>query len=159
MDRLAPLPIRAIGHLGIALAAALSGGWATCPAVDAALTCYGEVVTVSDHQGRIDGTTGDDVILGDAGPNKIFGNGGHDIICGGDDGTDLLFGGGGDDFLLGNEGDDSLYGGPGRDVLNSVDSSSSSGSGVDIVDCGPGGADRAAVGPEDTSITNCERFF
>jgi Ca2+-binding RTX toxin-like protein len=72
---------------------------------------------------RIDGTSGNDKligtaaseeILGFAGNDRIFGRGGNDLLRGGD-GDDKLFGGSGNDRLRGDHGDDTLTGGAGHD--------------------------------------------
>ena len=64
----------------------------------------------------IDGSSFDDVLLGDDNSNEIFGSAGND----------RLLGRGGDDILLGGVGNDTLLGGAGADVLNG-------GTGVDTV--------------------------
>jgi hypothetical protein len=65
----------------------------------------------SDRLERIEDVVGsqhDDVLAGDAGPNRLEGLGGSDI----------LRGRGGDDVLLGGPGSDFLHGGPGADTLD-----------------------------------------
>ncbi len=92
-------------------------------------TCGGKFVTqaVPQTSGRLDGTTGADVILGSDGADQIAGHGGADLICAGD-GDDTVKGGGGADKLLGGPGGDGLNGGggsdkckggPGKDVVKS----------------------------------------
>jgi glucose/arabinose dehydrogenase len=92
-------------------------------------TCGGKLVTqaVPQTSGRVDGTTGADVILGSDGADRIAGHGGGDLICAGD-GDDTVKGGGGADKLLGGPGGDGLNGGggsdkckggPGKDVVKS----------------------------------------
>lgn len=61
--------------------------------------------------GSCSGATGDDVLLGDDGPNHIYG----------DCGNDRIEGRGGDDVLEGSWGDDSLDGGDGTDSLDGGD--------------------------------------
>ena len=104
--------------------------------------CNGMLATVTGS-GKINGTSGDDVIVGSAGSDRINSYGGNDIVCGragndsllgwsGDDvifgeqgndrirgqyGNDTLYGGRGGDRLLGNRDDDDLYGEGGADVL------------------------------------------
>src|SRR5687767_13763740 len=126
------------------MAAALPTGSAP---VNAAATCFGLPATIADHNGKIVGTAGDDVIIGDDGDND--GRGGVDRICGGDGddvivaggpGTDpthvlranggkgndtitgsyddRLFGGAGDDVLWGLSGNDQLFGQDGADELH-----------------------------------------
>jgi Ca2+-binding RTX toxin-like protein len=89
---------------------------------------------------------GNDIVVGDAGPNLLSGSAGNDLVRGG----------GGNDELLGDEfgrgllpirgiafpvGNDTLEGGPGRDSL----------------DCGRG-FDVALREPADDVDTNCERI-
>ncbi len=73
----------------------------------------------------IEGTAGDDAlmgtnrsdrILGHAGNDQLYGKGGHDVLNGGD-GNDQLFGGTGNDQLYGGAGKDVLFGGTGNDEL------------------------------------------
>lgn len=67
---------------------------------------------------RIDGTVGDDVLVGQHGVrNIIYGNAGNDTILGGNE-ADVLVGEAGSDTLDGGEGDDSLWGGGGDDQLS-----------------------------------------
>ncbi|QJW94920.1 beta strand repeat-containing protein [Frigoriglobus tundricola] len=54
---------------------------------------------------NVNGSQGNDIIVGDAQANTLFGNGGRDILIGGA-GGDLLFGGNGDDILI---GDSTVY--------------------------------------------------
>jgi Ca2+-binding RTX toxin-like protein len=87
-------------------------------------------LNVVTGSGTIQGTGGDDLILGSDGDDVIFGGGGNDIICG-FRGADQLFGEGGNDLLKGLAGDDKLYGGAGNDRLEG-------GAGNDRVDGGAG---------------------
>ena len=113
--------------------------------------CGGHPATITGH-GTINGTSGDDVIVGSARGDDIRARGGNDIICGaggGDEvhagrGTDVLYGGPGNDELhadqggdrlVGDDGDDDLVGGSGLDNLYG-------GPGDDSVDGGDG-SDRA----------------
>ena len=87
-------------------------------------TCNGLPATIIGT-GVINGTNGNDVIVGLGGNDTIYGGHGNDVICGngGDDtinggnGNDWLFGGAGDDTLNGGNGDDTLNGGAGDDEL------------------------------------------
>jgi Ca2+-binding RTX toxin-like protein len=71
----------------------------------------------------IEGTAGEDTLVGTEDADEIFGRGGNDILEGGagDDfleggaGEDILFGGDGDDMLFLGVGDDQLFGGDGYD--------------------------------------------
>ena len=80
------------------------------------------------------GSTHDDTLTGDAGPNKIeghegddtiYGLGGNDELHGGED-RDTIYGGSGEDTIYGDEGDDilfgddqadTIYGGDGKDTI------------------------------------------
>ncbi len=79
--------------------------------------------------GTVNGTTGDDLILGsahadvlrgDKGSDQIEGNSGNDRIEGGDD-DDFLYGGDGNDVLVGGKGTDRLVGGAGKDTASYED--------------------------------------
>ncbi|HEU5214655.1 MAG TPA: putative Ig domain-containing protein [Gaiellaceae bacterium] len=93
------------------------------------------VVVGSAHGTRLNGTPGDDMILGRAGPNTIDAGPGDDLVCGGD-GADTLNGGGGNDILVGGNGNDRLNGESGNDRLN-----------------GGNGDDRLRGGPGDDHLT------
>ena len=112
---------------------------------------------VGDPSVPIQGTEGDDIILGTFNPDIIFGKGGDDAIQGreatdtlygnagndnlqggtspdilfGGDGNDFIAGGFEDDFLCGGNGDYKLYAQSGDDILVG-------GSGKDYFDCGDG---------------------
>ena len=60
--------------------------------------------------------TGNDSVLGGAGPNYIDGGNGNDTLDGGN-GNDTLLGGEGADNLVGGDGADSLIGGEGSDSI------------------------------------------
>lgn len=64
---------------------------------------------------RLQGTAGDDVLVGDDDDNVIDGLAGNDVLNG-LDGEDILYGGSGDDLLDGGSGADELWGGDGNDV-------------------------------------------
>jgi Ca2+-binding RTX toxin-like protein len=140
------IPGQAMRQLGVVslvfsvVAGALAGG---VPAAAGPPNCWGALATIDDSSGKIMGTNGDDVIVGDDGANAINGKGGNDKICGfggndtitggagdddlhgfdgndilnGDAGEDFLEGGTGDDHLVGDLGDDTLDGGDGEDYL------------------------------------------
>lgn len=88
---------------------------------------------------RFNGTSGDDIICGNARGNVINGEEGDDIIFGkegndrlnGNDGDDTLHGGSGNDTLRGNEDDDTLNGDAGKDDLHG-------GMGDDVMEGGMG---------------------
>ena len=108
-------------------------------------TCDGLQATVVGT-GTIDGTAGDDVIVGSPGPDTIVAGGRDDTVCslagadtldgGADD--DALFGDVGADTLTGGDGVDEVRGGAGTDTL--VEGATSNGG--DILD---GGADLDVV--------------
>ena len=64
----------------------------------------------------LDGDAGNDVMIGGAGSDTITGGAGDDLIKGGS-GSDSLFGGSGADVIRGGGGADSLFGGSGGDLL------------------------------------------
>lgn len=63
------------------------------------------------------GAGGDDVLLGDWGNNTIFGMDGSDIIDAGIDGDNIVFGGDGIDYIYGGSGDETIYGEGGSDYI------------------------------------------
>ncbi|MEZ5926761.1 MAG: calcium-binding protein [Hyphomicrobiaceae bacterium] len=65
---------------------------------------------------RIAGLASDDIIAGNDGDDQLSGGLGNDILSGGS-GNDQLSGGAGDDQLAGGSGNDNLSGGAGRDIL------------------------------------------
>lgn len=77
----------------------------------------------------IDGRAGDDILRGRGGNDDLDGDGGSDILWGGagrdgldgDSGNDHLLGGRGNDELEGDDGNDVLHGGGGRDRLDGGD--------------------------------------
>lgn len=105
----------------------------------------------------VQGTSGDDLLIGtvwaddidgDAGDDNIDGRGGDDVISGGDGndhvlggaGHDTIFGGRGHDILLGQDGNDHLFGGDGNDSLFGGDGDDhlDGGDGDDVLDGGAG---------------------
>ena len=60
------------------------------------------------------GTSGNDILAGDAGSNNLSGGDGNDLLFG-NAGNDTLNGGSGNDLLVGGEGNDFMTGGAGRD--------------------------------------------
>ncbi|BAZ32395.1 hypothetical protein NIES4074_49000 [Cylindrospermum sp. NIES-4074] len=65
----------------------------------------------------INGTNGNDILIGTNGKDTLNGLGGNDIIFG-LGGKDKINGGSGNDILNGGTGDDTLNGGSGNDILN-----------------------------------------
>ena len=64
----------------------------------------------------IEGTEGDDALIGTGGQDRIVGGAGNDLLAG-RDGRDRIVGGAGDDTLAGDAGDDTLIGGTGYDTF------------------------------------------
>jgi Ca2+-binding RTX toxin-like protein len=62
------------------------------------------------------GGKGNDVICGFGGDDTIYGRGGDDTLIGGP-GEDSLYGGSGDDVLIGGPGEDDMFGGAGLNAL------------------------------------------
>ena len=124
------------------------------------LVCEGAVVTVDLAAGERP-TSGNDVILGTAGPDVINAGDGADIICalGGDDiinagnGADTVFAGFGDDTIQAGQGRDAVFGGAGDDFI-------SGGKGKDVLNGGFGrddlrgneGTDTLVGGPDDDEL-------
>jgi len=79
----------------------------------------------------INGTTGNDTLIGANQDEQLLGGAGNDWLEGGG-GNDLLDGGDGDDYLHGGNGSDTLLGGAGNDTLDAATG------GVDSVDGGAG---------------------
>jgi dienelactone hydrolase len=96
------------------------------------------------------GSSGADHLKGTDAGDALRGRGGNDRLTGGPAG-DCLYGGGGRDQLSGGPDRDRLSGGTGIDRLIAIDPSR------DVVDCGPGAADRARVSPNDVA-RNCEHI-
>src|SRR5262245_19091132 len=84
----------------LAVGAAVSAGASAAPAP----ICFGKHATIVGS-GLINGTSGDDVIVGSAGADLVNAGDGNDRVCG------LA----GTDDLRGELGDDRLDGGPGDD--------------------------------------------
>ena len=91
--------------------------------------------TVSDHNNRVYGLGGDDILAGGAGNDTLVGGAGNDQIAGGG-GNDTLSGDGGNDTIYGGLGDDNASGGTGDDLIfcNNGDDSLAGGAGNDILD-------------------------
>ena len=108
---------------------------------------FREDTVLEAASGFIDGTDGDDVLLGSAEDDLIIGLGGDDQLIGGD----------GDDILLGDEGDDDLDGGDGEDTLlgDLGDDDLDGGAGDDEL-IGEEGNDRLAGGDGDDLLSGGE---
>jgi Ca2+-binding RTX toxin-like protein len=120
---------RVLGSI-LLLAVVIATGLTTTLAKETARPkCFGQPATIADHVGVINGTPGNDVIVGDNGVNEISGRGGHDRICGlggndlvfGDEGNDRISGGNGDDSLGGSADNDLVFGNQGADFLRGHD--------------------------------------
>ncbi|MRR50604.1 MAG: DUF4347 domain-containing protein, partial [Rhodocyclaceae bacterium] len=84
---------------------------------------------------NIEGSAGDDILIGSNAGVTLYGLAGNDRLTGGT-GNDLLYGGSGDDILEGGRGDDTLNGGEGADRLygnlqSSLENESTAVGGVD----------------------------
>jgi len=104
---------------------------------------------------RIQGTSGDDVLIGSENPDLIFGLSGNDLIDG-KDSHDCIFAGEGNDVIYGSDGHDTIRGGFGGDILKGQLGSDVlyGGNGSDIID---GGEDRdGCYDDSDEIIINCE---
>lgn len=90
----------------------------------------------------IHGYGGDDEIYGGSGDDRIYGEDGDDKLYG-DDGNDMIYGKDGNDFIDGGDGDDTLKGGNGNDTVRGSlgDDTIFGDTGNDIM-CGGLGSDR-----------------
>ena len=90
----------------------------------------------------IHGYGGNDEIYGGDGNDRLYGEGGDDVIYG-ENGNDLIYGKDGDDFMDGGDGDDVMKGGSGNDTIRGSlgDDIIIGESGNDIM-CGGLGSDR-----------------
>ena len=101
---------------------------------------------------RVEGGSGDDVLVAGATRAFLIGNAGSDVITGspegdnllGSDGDDRITAGAGDDTVMGMRGADTLEGGAGADQLYASD-------GADLLD-GGSGDDRLDAGPDDDQL-------
>lgn len=111
-------------------------------------TCFGEQATIlgTPNPGgdNLQGTAGDDVIVGLGGEDNMAGHGGNDLMCGGE-GDDTMSGHNGNDKMSGGPGNDDLWGGRGHDRmfggvgLDRFDEAHVYGRGNDRVNAGPTG--------------------
>jgi hypothetical protein len=100
--------------------------------------CFGATPTITGS-GQINGTMGDDVILGSDEADEIFALAGNDKVCAGG-GDDRIGGGPGSDELDGGPGNDDIDGGPGNDTLlgGDGDDTMRCGADTDVADGGAG---------------------
>jgi Ca2+-binding RTX toxin-like protein len=101
------------------------------------------VRTLANGMIRIDGTSGDDVIVGTPGADVIVPGLGNDFVCAGD-GDDIIEDAGGHDRLYGGAGNDRIAAGPGSDRVEGGD-------GADIIN-GGGGVDELFGGDGDDQL-------
>ncbi|HBJ35573.1 MAG TPA: hypothetical protein DDZ51_12665, partial [Planctomycetaceae bacterium] len=85
----------------------------------------------------LNGTDGNDRLIGSASDDEINGGLGDDLLDGGA-GNDHLFGGDGNDRLIGGDGNDRFFGGDGNDIIDDVEGTDQDGLGDDFADGGAG---------------------
>jgi Ca2+-binding RTX toxin-like protein len=88
-------------------------------------------------------------VVGTARVDRLAGSAGRDILAG-RGGDDELTAGGGRDVVRGGAGEDDIRSGRGDDVVETWRDGS-----PDVIDCGPGGRDRAVVDSSDATV-GCE---
>jgi Ca2+-binding RTX toxin-like protein len=86
---------------GIFIFFGTSGGSFDYTVSDGMLSSTGHVTVSQDNIGSLDGTGGDDILIGKSGGTTINGNGGNDILIGGSGGDTLTGGAGSDTFVFG----------------------------------------------------------
>lgn len=110
-----------------------SAGKPGCPVADE------HPATIDTSVERIEGSRGDDVLIGSDAPNILLGRGGDDSLLGASS----------SDILIGGEGRDELFGGNGFDRLYARDRARDR-----SLSCGPGGG-TATVDGNDPSSRDC----
>ncbi|MEA2525639.1 MAG: hypothetical protein QOF73_2866 [Thermomicrobiales bacterium] len=124
------------------------------------LDCDGHPATIFGA-GVINGTTGNDVIVGSEGPDTINGKGGNDVICGlggadtihGNTGNDRIFGGLGIDDLYGDAGDDFIHTG-----FNADGDTAHGGTGNDQIDA-EGASTQCTVSDDSVACSSDTHVF
>ena len=124
---------------------------------DGTVLTYGAVLDIAAVEAgsvnQVTGTTAGEVLDGTTGNDRIVADAGDDQLNGGD-GVDILFGQAGNDTLNGGDGNDTLFGGDDNDTLNGGLGSDElfGGGGIDTLD-GGAGADllRGGEGNDDLS--------
>jgi Ca2+-binding RTX toxin-like protein len=103
------------------------------------INSFDRVIDGTSGNDNLIGTNGDDLIRGFEGNDVIVGGNGDDCIIGGD-GNDRLWGSNGDDVIEGGNGNDKVYGGNGDDIINGNSGNDliSGGNGNDIISGGDG---------------------
>ncbi|RJL11106.1 calcium-binding protein, partial [Paracoccus siganidrum] len=98
-----------------------------------------EDIDGGDGDDNIDAGGGADVVRGGRGNDHIIAGDGNDTVFGGD-GDDVIFGGRGDDHLWGGAGDDRIFGQEGDDIIHGEagDDLLDGGAGDDYLDGGTG---------------------
>lgn len=122
---------------------------------------YYNVINGTESHDYIEGTIGNDLILGHGGNDFIRGMAGDDCIYGGEGndfiqgmaGDDTIYGGNGDDIVRTGWGNDTVYGEDGNDILHAVYPW-----GSNILDGGNGNLDICIPGSSEIILTtiNCE---
>ena len=109
-------------RLRYAMTAALLLTAVQVPYAAAETTCGGLAATIEGTDGDDDllGTTGPDVIAALDGDDSIVGRGGEDVICDGP-GSDAIDGGSGNDVFYQGEKGDVLEGGKGSDLVSYIE--------------------------------------
>ncbi len=108
----------------------------------------GNEIRIGDFSSFVNGTNGDDTLIGTLGNDFVFGGGGDDslFLLAGDDvgnggtGSDVVSGDSGDDLIVGGSGNDSITGEAGHDTLTGDGGSDEiyGGSGNDLISGGVG---------------------
>ncbi len=121
----------------------------TCQGLNATIYVSGGLIVGGPDNGQtytgiLDGTNGNDVIVGTSGVDNIDADDGDDVVCGGgdaddiqgadgadvlcgEDGSDIIRGGSENDQICGGDGDDDVDGGTGDDQIDG-------GVGTDVID-------------------------
>ncbi len=115
-------------------------------AIGAPPACMGREATVWGS-GLLEGTSGDDVIVGSNGADTVYGYEGDDIICG-LGGNDTIYGGPGEDRIKGGSGNDVVNGGSGADSIR--------GEGGNDTLIGGSGGDEIRGGKGNDEIRGCK---
>jgi Ca2+-binding RTX toxin-like protein len=85
-------------------------------AVEERIYGYNQASCHNLNGNKIEGTAGDDILIGTENKDIIHGYAGNDVLHGGE-GDDYICGGKGDDKIYGDDGDDLLCGGAGNNII------------------------------------------